>query len=104
MGMLRFAKAVMWVEHEVLGLPLSNCIVEPDEQLGRLILNDILEGGNFGHHTQRYNGHRGFYYRGMAEAKRDLRLFKMAPRECVARLLSKSRTAVRYAVKKCKNK
>ena len=42
------AGAVMWVEHEVLGLQRDCLLASPDERMGRLILDDILEGGNFG--------------------------------------------------------
>lgn len=102
LGMLRFARALMWVESEVLGLPSFYCVVEPDGRLGRLVLNDIIEGGNFGHHTHRYKGKGGFYYKGIVKARRIMRLFSVAPRDCAARLLSKPGTVVRHAVKKCK--
>ena len=98
LGMLRFARALMWVETDVLGLPPSCCIVEPDERLGKQILDDILEGGNFGHHTQRFKGKRGFYHRGVANARRIMRLFKVAPGECWARLNRKIGTVLRHAV------
>ena len=97
--MLRFARAMMWVETSVLGLPVERCLVEPDERRGKQLLEDILEGGNFGHHSQRYNGRTGFYYRGFVEARRNLTLLQMAPREGIARLLHKFMTAVRYTVK-----
>ena len=99
LGMLRFARALMWVETEVLGLPSSNCIVEPNERLGKKVLDDILEGGNFGHHTQRFKGKQGFYNRGTAKTIRIMRLFKVAPRECGVRLLNKIGTAVRHTFK-----
>ena len=98
LGMLRFGRALMWVETDVLGLPPSCCIVEPDERLGKQILDDIIEGGNFGHHTQRFKGKRGFYHRGVANARRIMRLFKVAPGECWARLNRKIGTVLRHAV------
>lgn len=100
LGMLRFARALMWVENEVMGLPLSNCLVEPDERLGRQILNDILEGGNFGLHSHRFEGKRGFYHIGVANARRIMRLLLVAPIECEARLLRKMGSSIRYVVKK----
>ena len=96
LGMYRFARSMMWIESSVLGLPIELCIVEPDERRGKQLLEDILEGGNFGHYSQRYNGRNGFYYRGMLEAWRDLKLLPMAPREGTARLVSKLGTAVKH--------
>jgi len=98
LGMMRFARAVMWIESEVLGLPATQCIVEPDERRGKRLLDDILEGGNFGHYSQRYNGKTGFYYRGLVEAWRDVTLLPVAPREILARLVRKAGTAVRHLI------
>ena len=98
LGMMKFARAVMWIESEVLGLPVAQCIVEPDERRGRRLLDDIFEGGNFGFYSKRYSGRKGFYYRGMVEAWRMFRLMEMAPREVMARMVSKARTAVRHAI------
>ena len=99
LGMLKFARAVMWIESDVLGLPVERCVVEPDERRGKQLLEDILEGGNFGHHSDRYNGRKGFYYRGMVEAKRNITLLSMAPREGIARLYSKMKTAIAHATR-----
>lgn len=93
-GMYKFAQAIMWIERDVLGLPGERCFVEPDERRGKQLLSDILDGGNFGHYSERYNGKTGFYYRGLIEAWRDVRLLSIAPREGIARLASKMWTAV----------
>lgn len=53
-GLLRFAKAVMWIMQEVFGLGRDLMICEPDERLGRFVLKDILRGGNFGSHDSTY--------------------------------------------------
>lgn len=98
LGMYKFAQAIMWIENSVLGLPVERCFVQPDERKGKQLLEDILEGGNFGHHSQRYNGKTGFYYKGLAEAWRNVRLLSMAPREGMARLGSKLRTAVIHTI------
>ena len=52
-GMERFAKGLMWVMHEALGLPNEWMLWEPDEKEGRYILSQVMQGGNFGHHDQR---------------------------------------------------
>lgn len=96
LGMYRFAQAIMWVENSALGLSFERCFVQPDERKGEQLLEDILEGGNFGHYNKRYNGKTGFYYRGFVEAWRDMKLLSFAPCEGVARLLSKFRSAVKH--------
>lgn len=54
-GMLKFGRGVMWLLHEVLGLPGRYMLVEPNERVGRLLLREVLLAGNFGHHDKRYN-------------------------------------------------
>ena len=46
--MLKFARGVMWVLHEKLGLERQYLVAEPDEKVGKLILKQIQEYGNFG--------------------------------------------------------
>ena len=64
LGLLKFAGAVMFVLHEVLGLAEDKMIVPMDEMRGRLLLSEILNGGNFGKHFSKY-GH--FTQQGMAK-------------------------------------
>lgn len=52
-GMTRFARGLMWVMHEVLGMPREWMLWEPDEKEGRYILEQVMTGGNFGHHDER---------------------------------------------------
>ena len=52
-GMTRFASGVMWIMKEVFGIPEHLLLVEPDEKEGRYILNEVITGGNFGHHDER---------------------------------------------------
>ena len=64
LGLWKFAGAVMFVLHEVLGLAEEKMIVPVDEKRGRLLLAEILDGGNFGKHFTKY-GH--FTQKGMAK-------------------------------------
>ena len=64
LGLWKFAGAVMYVLHEVLGLAEDKMIVPVDEKRGRLLLAEILNGGNFGQHFTKY-GH--FTQQGMAK-------------------------------------
>lgn len=52
-GMTRFAKGLMWVMHEALGMPCEWMLWETDEKEGRYILKQVMTGGNFGHHDKR---------------------------------------------------
>lgn len=52
----KFARAVMYVLHEVLGLPEEKMIAPMDEKRGKLLLAEILKGGNFGQYFTKY-GH-----------------------------------------------
>ena len=82
LGMMRVAAAVMWVEHEVLGLPREYLLTSPDERLGRLILEDILEGGNFGKYAERHTDvGPGRIKKRMATLRRLIKLSRIAPGE-----------------------
>ena len=56
LGLWKFAGTVMYVLHEVLGLPEEKMIAPMDEKRGKLLLAEILNGGNFGKHFTKY-GH-----------------------------------------------
>ena len=56
LGLWKFAGAVMYVLKEVLGLSEDKMIVPMDEKRGRLLLAEILNGGNFGQHFTKYAG------------------------------------------------
>ena len=60
----KFAGAVMYVLHEALGLSEEKMIAPMDEKRGKLLLVEILNGGNFGKHFTKY-GH--FTQQGMAK-------------------------------------
>ena len=64
LGLWKFAGAVMYVLHEALGLSEEKLIAPIDEKRGRLLLAEILNGGNFGRHFTKY-GH--FTQQGMAK-------------------------------------
>lgn len=57
-------KAMMYVLHETLGLSEEKMIAPIDEKRGKLLLAEILNGGNFGKHFTKY-GH--FTQQGMAK-------------------------------------
>ena len=56
LGLWKFARAVMYVLHEALGLSGEKMIAPMDEKRGELLLAEILKGGNFGRHFTKYGG------------------------------------------------
>ena len=64
LGLWKFARAVMYVLYEALGLSEKKMIAPMDEKRGKLLLVEILNGGNFGKHFTKY-GH--FTQQGMAK-------------------------------------
>ena len=64
LGLWKFAGAVMYVLNEALGLSEEKMIAPMDEKRGKLLLEEILNGGNFGQHFTKY-GH--FTQQGMAK-------------------------------------
>ena len=56
LGLWKFAWAVMYVLHEALGLSEEKMIAPMDEKRGKLLLAEILDGGNFGRHFTKYAG------------------------------------------------
>ena len=64
LGLWKFAGAVMYVLHEALGLSEEKMIAPMDAKRGKLLLAEILNGGDFGQHFTQY-GH--FTQQGMAK-------------------------------------
>ncbi len=94
LGLWHFAGAMMYVLHEVLGLPEEKMIAPMDKKRGEMLLNDILCGGNFGHHNERHawgrdtydgNGFKhGALGHNLLRLHRDLRLLKYYPSEALS--------------------
>ena len=49
-GVAKFTRAIMWILNEVFRMPSSYIMIEPDEKYGRIILDKVIAGGNFGHY------------------------------------------------------
>lgn len=49
LGMKRFACAVMWVLEEACSMPKEWMFCDEDDKRGRLLLDEIMASGNFGH-------------------------------------------------------
>ena len=94
LGLWHFAGAMMYVLNEVLGLPEEKMIAPMDKKRGEMLLNDILCGGNFGHHDERHawgrdtydgNGFKhGALGHNLLRLHRDLRLLRYYPSEALS--------------------
>ena len=79
LGLWRFAEAVMFVLHQVMGLPEEMMFAPMDAKRGRMLLDDILNGGNFGHYDKRMDlGHN------LNRLCRDFRLLRFYPAEALS--------------------
>ena len=95
LGLLRLARALMWVEREILGLEDEFLPVPPSAGAGRLLAHDILDGGNFGRHSSRQR----FRRHGRAAKAADgvwhlLRLSTLVPGEAFFHFCHKSRAFI----------
>lgn len=88
-GMLRLASGVMWVEKEILGLPEEYLIVEPSAERGNMLLDKMLEGGNFGHHSSVQRLKDLYYTFRFAKAKNLMKIATLFPGEAIFRLFHK---------------
>ena len=53
LGLGRFVAATQWVLKEVFMLPTNELIWEPDSKEGAQMLEEVMEGGNFGHYSEK---------------------------------------------------
>lgn len=84
LGLWKFAGAVIYVLHEVLGLQEEKMICPMDEKRGKMLLTEILNGGNFGQFDERYGfGHSSFGHN-IQRLCRDLRLVRYYPAEALS--------------------
>ena len=94
LGLWTFAGAMMYVLHRVLGLSEDRMIAPMDSKRGRMLLDDILHGGNFGHYDQRHAwgrdsfGDKGFKHgalgHNLLRLYRDARLLRFYPAEALS--------------------
>lgn len=83
-GLYKFAGAVMYVLYEVLGLAEDKMIVPMDVKRGKLLLEEVIQGGNFGKYDERYGFGRGVVGHNMQRLFRDLRLVRYYPAESLS--------------------
>ena len=93
LGMKRVTSAVMWIMKEVFAMKEEYLLCKASEKYGRELLNEVLEGGNFGHSSDEHaklklddegketltSKLEGNY----ATIKRGMKLFWSYPSECL---------------------
>lgn len=90
LGMKRFAGALMYVLHELLGMPSEYLLCDAKEKDGTFLMNEIILSGNFGHGDLRM-GHLsltgGYTERRVSQAwrrfKRNMRFLTSYPGEVI---------------------
>lgn len=83
LGLGTFAGAMMYVLHAVMRLPEDRMIVPMDERRGRMLLSEVLRGGNFGQFDDRRPSTNGFISHNLQRLQRDLRLLRSYPQEAL---------------------
>ena len=84
LGLWKFAGGIMYIMHEVFGMPASRLIVPPNEKYGRFVLNEVLEAGNFGRHDARNRFGRSQLGHNLQRVYRDIRLMRYFPAEALS--------------------
>lgn len=83
LGLRKFVGAIMYIEETVLSIDKEFLLCKPNEKEGRFLLEEIMRGGNFGHHDNRNK----FYskderiQRGLFTLKRNMRYLRHYPSE-----------------------
>ena len=83
LGLEKIAEAMMWVLHEKLGLPEEYLIAPMDERRGKVLLSEILRGGNFGNYDKNNIKATSRLKKNILRVKRDLRMMRYFPSECL---------------------
>ena len=86
LGLWKFAKAVMYVLHEVFGLSEDKMIAPMDEKEGGFLLDEIMRGGNFGQYDNRLGSKEdeGKLHRYLRMNLRNLRFVRHYPTEALS--------------------
>ncbi len=83
LGLRKFAGAVMWIMKEVLGMDEQYLIVDPDEKRGRLVLSEMMVGGNFGRYDERWTKQLQKTSTALSVIARNLKMIPLFPEEAI---------------------
>ena len=54
-GMYKFASAVMYVMKDIFGMSEEYLLLPPNERIGKLLVSEMMQSGNFGFYDKRYS-------------------------------------------------
>ena len=96
LGLWKFARAVMFVLHEVFELSEDKMIAPMDEKEGKFLLDEIMRGGNFGQYDTRLGSKKdeGKLHRYLRMNLRNLHFVKHYPTEALSEPLFRTWFAV----------
>ncbi len=83
LGLWEIAGAMMWVQSEVLGLEDKFLIAPKDEKRGKIMLEEIMRGGNFGFYDTENKAANNRLKKNIQRIKRDIRMMRYFPSECL---------------------
>ncbi len=83
LGMLKFAKAVMWILKEICGMENKYLIVTPDNNRGQLLLDEMMKSGNFGQYDQRWTSKLLTKSTTLSIIMRNVRMLRLFPEEAI---------------------
>ena len=84
LGLWKFAGAVMYVLYKALGLSEDKMIAPLDVKRGKMLFEEILQGGNFGQYDERYGFGHGVIGHNLQRLFRDWRLVRYYPAEAMS--------------------
>lgn len=87
LGLLKFAKGVMWIQKHVLGLDEKYLLVDEDIKIGRKILKVVIIGGNFGRYNLENKLGASRYRRVIVQCRQNMDKFFDFPSETMCRPL-----------------
>lgn len=82
-GLYKFAGAMMWGLHEMFGLEEKYLIAPMDERRGKVLLAEIMRGGNFGSYDVENQRANSRLKKNIQRFRRDLRMVRYFPSECL---------------------
>lgn len=94
LGLFRMASAMMWIEKEILGIPEKSLLTTPCEKYGKMVLADVMDGGNFGKFNGGYNYRLRSFSRRLYALRRLLKFYQLFPVEVLSRIVKRSMALV----------
>lgn len=84
LGLRNIAGAIMWILTNEFRMPQDWAIVSSDESRGTFVLNEVLQGGNFGKSDKRYHFGMSAFGKNLQRLQRDCRLLSYFPSDALS--------------------